>query len=198
MPPTPKSEAARPGSVFCLPVAPGAVAGHGVVETDAVEIDVGILRIVTADVETHLAETIRRDAVVKVLRRRERRRQRLLVGRRRIAVELGEERIVETGRRSQRRNDHGVQVAHVLPYPHAELELFEIGCVESHAVVAGRQILEKEVAVLVGHGGETRRFERHLDVAQRFAAAARNHLAADTALLRVGHGEGRQSKQKKK
>ena len=57
--------------VQSAPQRPGTVARHGVVEADAVQVDVRVLRIVAADVEAHLAETVRRDVVEEVLRRRE-------------------------------------------------------------------------------------------------------------------------------
>ncbi len=183
--------------VQTAPQRPGAVTGHGIVETDAIEIDIGILRIVAADVETHLAEAVRRDAVEKVFGRRERRRQRLLVGRRRIAVELGKDRIVEAGAPCQRRNDDSIQIAHILPYAHTQFEVFDVGSVESHAIIALRQILEEEIAVFVGGGGQSGGFERHLDIAQRLAVAARDDLASDAAILRISRsarGDGEQEK----
>ena len=187
------------GSVVeTAPQRPRAVTGHGVVEADTVEVDVGILRIVTPDVETHLGKTIRSDAVEEVLGRRKRRRQGLLVGSRRIAVELGEDRIVETVGSHQRRDDDRGQIAHVLPDADAQLELLELGSLERDAVIALREVLEDEITVVVGDGGQPGGFERDTHVAQRLAAAARNDLATDTAVLRIRAGTNGRSEEKEK
>ena len=184
--------------VQSAPQRPGTVARHGVVEADAVQVDVRVLRIVAADVETHLAETVRCDVVEEVLRRRERRRQRLRVRRRRVAVEFGENGVVQNRTLPRRHDDHRLEVLHMLiAYADHQVEVLEVGRREEHRVAARRKILEDEVAVLVGHGRQTQRFDLHLYIAQDHATVARNHLTADASVLRIGregHGGEHQNK----
>ena len=141
------------GVVQTAPQRPGAVAGHGVVEADAVQVDVRILRIVAADVEAHFAETIRRNVVEQVLRRRERRGQRLRVRRRGVVVELGEDRVVQHTAGRARRNDDDLPEILYVPVVHADhqVERFELGSCERQRVVTLGKVLDNEIAVLVGH-----------------------------------------------
>ena len=183
--------------IQAAPQRPGAVTRHGVVETDAVEHDVRILRIETADVETHLAETVRGDIAEQVLRRGELSGQRLHVGHG-VIVRLGEDRSVHGGEHARRHDHHRLEVADEL-VAHADhhFEVLELGRRELHRIVAGRQVLEEKFTIPVRPGGEAQRFDGHLHVAQRRASVARNHLAADASLLRIGGGGHGREHQKK-
>ena len=78
-----------------------------------------------------------------------------------------------------------------------QVEVLEVGRREEHRIAARRKILEDEVAVLVGHGRQTQRFDLHLYIAQGHATVARNHLTADASVLRIGregHGGEHQNK----
>ena len=78
-----------------------------------------------------------------------------------------------------------------------QVEVLEVGRGKEHRVAAGGKILEDEVAVLVGRGRQTQRFDLHLYIAQGYATVARNHLTADASVLRIGregHGGEHQNK----
>ena len=97
-----------------------------------------------------------------------------------------------------RHDDHRLEVLHMLiAYADHQVEVLEVGRREEHRVAARRKILEDEVAVLVGHGRQTQRFDLHLYIAQDHATVARNHLTADASVLRIGregHGGEHQNK----
>ena len=169
--------------VQAAPQRPGAVARHGVVETDAVQVDVGILRIVAADVEAHLAEAVRGDVVEDVPRRGERRGKRLHVGRR-VGIELGEDRVVDDGLHVGNHHD-GVHLLDRLADTDHDVEVFKLGSLELEAVVALGQLADIEMALVVGHDGDSERFDDHLHVAQGGAAVTRDDLALDTAFLGI-------------
>lgn len=101
------------GSVVqTAPQRPRRIARHGVVELNAVHIHVLILRIVTADVETHFAELVGRDVIEEVFRSRERRGQSLrVVGG--FGVELREDRVVDHLTLRIGHEDHRIDVAHL-------------------------------------------------------------------------------------
>ena len=183
--------------VQTAPQRPGAVARHGVVEADAVQIDVLILRVVAAHVEAHLAEAVRGDVRKDILRRREGRRKRLLVGRRAVHVELGKNLVIEGLGARQGRYDHRLEVLHRIADAHHHVELLEVGRSERNAVVAGRQVLDFEVTVLIRRHRQARGLEGNLHVAQRFASQAGNHLAAHASVLSPGDRSGRHGEQKK-
>ena len=173
------------GVVQTAPQRPGRVARHGVVELDAVHVDVLVLRVVAADVETHLAELVRRDVVEDVLRRRQRRGKRLgVVGR--FGVELGEDRVVEHLLRRGRNEDDRVDVAHHAVHAHRDLQRLELGGLERERVFAGGDVLEEEVALGVRNGSRVARRHGHLHVVERHAARTRHDPSPDAALLRIG------------
>ena len=156
------------GVVQTAPQRPRAVAGHGVVEADAVQVDARILRVIAADVETHLAELVRGDVVEGVLRRGERRRQCLHV-RGHLGVELREHRVVDHILHVGRQH-HRVQVLdHVADADH-EVEVLEIVGLELDLVAALGQVGDIEIALFVGHDRHTERLDEDLHVAQRRAA----------------------------
>lgn len=186
--------------VQSAPQRPRTVTRHGIVEADAVQVDVRELRVVTADVETHLAESVRGDVVEQVLRRGERRGQRLRVRRRGIRVELREDRIIEESRvRGTRRNQHNLFEVLDMLRTDADhhIQRLEIRSLELQRIAAGRKIFQREESVAVGDGLHAQRLDLHLDVAQCHAPVARNHRTDDASLLCVGgEGHGREHQNK--
>ena len=66
-----------------------------------------------------------------------------------------------------------------------DVEVFKLGSLELEAVVALGQLADIEMALVVGHDGDSERFDDHLHVAQGGAAVTRDDLALDTAFLGI-------------
>ena len=183
------------GIVQAAPQRPGAIARHGVVEPDAVQVDARILRIVTAHVETHLAEFIRGDVVEDILRRRKRRRQRLPVGRR-IGVELREHGVVDDILHIGGPH-HRIEVLDHLVDTNRQVEVLELGGFEFQLVFPFGQLVDIEITVVVGHDGDAERFDDHLDIAQCDTAVTRDDLAFDAPVLGIRPGTGQREQDNK-
>ena len=183
------------GIVQAAPQRPGAIARHGVVEPDAVQVDARILRIVTAHVETHLAEFIRGNVVEDILRRRKRRRQRLPVGRR-IGVELREHGVVDDILHIGGHH-HRIEVLDHLVDTDRQVEVLELGGFEFQLVFPFGQLVDIEITVVVGHDGDAERFDDHLDIAQCDTAVTRDDLAFDAPVLGIRPGTGQREQDNK-
>ena len=176
------------GVVQTAPQRPGTITRHGIVETDAVEHDVRILRIETADVETHLTEAVRGDIAEKILRRGELAGKRLHV-RIGFVVRLDKDGAIDRIERSERRNDHRLDILdEIVAHADHQFEIFILGSRELDHILTCRQILKKEAALPVRRGRKTQRLDGYLHVAHGRTSVARNDLAADTAILRIGSG----------
>ena len=182
------------GVVQAAPQRPGAVAGHGVVEAHAVQVDVRVLRIVAADVETHFAELIRGDVVEHILRSRQRRGQRLRVGSH-LGVELGEHRVVDAVLHVGR-HDHRAQVFFDLIDTHRDVEVLVVRRLETEFVIALGQIRDAEAALGIGRDDDAGGFDDHFHVAQRGAVVPRHDFAPYAAVLGVGRSRRHQQQGK--
>ena len=174
------------GSVVqTAPQRPRRIARHGVVELNAVHIHVLILRIVTADVETHFAELVGRDVIEEVFRSRERRGQSLrVVGG--FGVELREDRVVDHLTLRIGHEDHRIDVAHLRTDTYGDIRSLEFGSFELQRIFARRNIFENEVTLRIRNRCRTARRHRNLHVAECNASRTRNDPALDAAVLSKG------------
>ena len=177
------------GVVQAAPQRPRRIAREGVVEPDAVHVDVLVLRIVTADVEAHLTELVGRDVVEDVLGGRERRRQclRIVDG---LHVELREHGVVDhlpgyVGHQHDR-----IDVAHLRADAHGDGEGFELGGLELQRVFARRDILDEEITPLIRHHGHVARRHGNLHAVEGHTPRTRNDPAPDAAVLCKGGQRG--------
>lgn len=152
---------------------------------NAVHIHVLILRIVTADVETHFAELVGRDVIEEVFRSRERRGQSLrVVGG--FGVELREDRVVDHLTLRIGHEDHRIDVAHLRTDTYGDIRSLEFGSFELQRIFARRNIFENEVTLRIRNRCRTARRHRNLHVAECNASRTRNDPALDTAVLSKG------------
>ena len=181
------------GVVQTAPQRPRRVARQGVVEADAVEIDVGVLRIVTAQVETHLAELVGGDVVEDVFRRGERRGQRLrVVGR--LGVELREDRVVERLGIDGYQRDR-TDVFRELVHANLDFERFVVVGFEREGVVARSHVVEPEPPLGVGGRLSFAGGEGDLHLLDGCAVAARDDFSLDAAALCEGRERRHRQKQ---
>ena len=183
------------GVVQAAPQRPGRIAREGVVEPDAVHVDVLVLRIVTADVEAHLTELVGRDVVEDVLGGRERRRQclRIVDG---LHVELREHGVVDDILHIGGHH-HRIEVLDHLVDTDRQVEVLELGGFEFQLVFPFGQLVDIEITVVVGHDGDAERFDDHLDIAQCDTAVTRDDLAFDAPVLGIRPGTGQREQDNK-
>ena len=124
------------GVVQTAPQRPWAITCQSVVEADAIEIYILILRIISSNIKTHLRETVRRYVVEEILRRRQRCWQRLHItcslG---VGVELAKCRIIN---RNQRRwhHDNELHIVYQLLYSHHNLQILELRSLEAEEILS--------------------------------------------------------------
>ena len=177
--------------VHTAPQRPRAITSQSVVETNTIEIYIGVLRIVTTHIEAHLAKTIRGYIVVEILRSRKGRWQSLCIRCRRVVVQLGKDCIVEhLARNSLRHYDYSVDILNAILDLNHNIEILELGSSKREFVVTCWHTLQLEVTIIVGLCLVGCTLNRYRNISDSSSAVARQHPTLQSALLCKG-GRGK-------
>ena len=159
--------------VHTTPQRPWAVACVGIVETNTIEEYIGIFRVVTSDIESHLAESVRCDIVVQIFRRRKRRWKCWRVGRWRVGVELGKDGIVlQLVVYCIGNNNHRVDILDIILDLNHNVEFLELGSSERELVATRRNTLQLEVSLVVGNRLKCCTLNRYCNISNSHTAIA--------------------------